>query len=76
MQKYYFDVYDDERKSEDKVGIVIAYNDIAGEAEDILRFITCERIPYDTPPKLVVEVRNEVGRVVYHTPAELKRWTA
>ena len=67
MPRYYFDVYDGEKNVKDKGGTVIACRDIAEEAKDIIRFLACERIPYDTPPILVVEVRDEAGRVVYRT---------
>ncbi len=76
MPKYYFDVYDGDSDFNDKGGIDMAQKDIPAEARNLLRLLAYAKVPHDTPSRLVANVRNEAGKVVYHASAELRRWTA
>ena len=67
MPKYYFDVYDGESDVTDDGGIDMAHKDI--------RLLAYADVPHDKPSKLVADVRNEAGQVVYQASAELRRWT-
>ena len=76
MSRYYFNVYDGESVFHDGSGIDMHQNDIPDEVRNLLRLLTYAKDPDDEPSRLVADVRDEAGRVVYRASAKLRRWTS
>ena len=76
MSRYYFNVFDGESAFHDGSGIDMRQTDIPDEVQNLLRLFAYAKVSDDEPPKLVAEVRDEAGRVVYHSSAKLRRRTS
>lgn len=73
MPRFFFDVSDGRAEFRDETGIDLPQHDIVEEARSLLRLLAHERRHAGRAVRVVADVRNEAGRIVFHATATVGR---